>query len=391
MPPSAQVSARLRPSRPTTRSAIGELGGPEAGRHHDDVDGVLPAVGRDDRGGRDPGDRVGDEVDVVGGESGVVGVGPQDPLAPDAIAGRRLRAQRGVLDPLVDVDDRGLLGRRGQPRLPGERRDVALVRPVGGGPVEAGECREVAQRGPLGPRVGPVVAGDHPRGGALVDVEVGGHLLHLGHDLDRRGAGADHRDPPAGQVDGVVPRRGVEQRATEALDALDLREARRGEAAGRRDERPGGDLAGRRTDLPALRGVVPGGVLELGAEDGARGDAVLLGDAAQVGLDLGLRGVRRRPVGVAGEGERVELAGDVAAGSGVGVVAPGAADVVGLLDHDVVGLAGLGELDRSAEPGETGPDDQVVDVRREGRCGHGVTLAAPRPPWVGDDPGVSRW
>src|SRR4029079_13846403 len=127
-------------------------------------------------------------------------------------------------------------------------------------------------------------------------------------------------------------------------------------------------------------------------------------------------GVRRRPAGVAGEGERVELARHVAARGRGGVVTPGAAHVVVLLDHHVVGLTRLGELEGGAEPSEAGPDDQVVDVRREGRggwCGHGVTLSAPSPPWwvaprgshrrsgrekgvvhnqnVGDYPAVSRW
>ena len=175
-------------------------------------------------------------------------------------------------------------------------------------------------------------------------------------------------DALAGQVDGVVPAGGVEERAAEGLDALDLGQPRLGEAAGRGDEGPGGDLAGRRTDLPALRRRRPR--RRARARCRRRCAPVTpysLGDALEVGLDLGLRGVRRRPVGVAGEGERVELAGDVAARAGVGVVAPGAADVVGLLDDHEVGLAVLGELDRCAEAGEAGPDDQVVDVRGQGR------------------------
>ena len=63
------------------------------------------------------------------------------------------------------------------------------------------------------------------------------------------------------------------------------------------------------------------------------------------------------------ERERVELARDVAGRAGVGVVAPGAADVGALLDDDEVGLAVLLELDRGAEAGEAGADDEVVDVR----------------------------
>ena len=85
-------------------------------------------------------------------------------------------------------------------------------------------------------------------------------------------------------------------------------------------------------------------------------------DLLEVGLDLRLRGVRRRPVGVARERERVELARHVAGGAGVGVVAPRAADVGAALDDDEVALAVLLELDGGAQAGEPGPDDQVVDA-----------------------------
>ena len=214
-------------------------------------------------------------------------------------------------------------------------------------------------------RVAPVVARDHPRGGALVDVEVGRDLLHLGDDLDRRRAGPDDRHPLAGEVDRVVPPGGVEERAREGLDALDLRQARLGQAAGAGDQRACDDVARRRPAAPDLGLVVPRRALELGAEHDLVGHGVLTGDALEVGLDLRLRRVRRAPVAVAGEGVRVQLARDVAAGAGVGVVAPGPADVVRLLDHDEIRLAVLGQLDRGAEAGEAGADDQVVDLLRK--------------------------
>ena len=97
-----------------------------------------------------------------------------------------------------------------------------------------------------------------------------------------------------------------------------------------------------------------------------------LGDLLDVGLDLRLRGEGHRPVGVGREGEGVELARHVAGRAGVGVVAPGAADVGALLDDDEVALAVLLQLDRGAQTGEPGADDQVLDgpvgVRRLGRC-----------------------
>ena len=228
----------------------------------------------------------------------------------------------------------------------------------------------MTERRALGARVAPVVARDHPRRGALVDVEVGRDLLHLGHDLDRRRAGADHRDALAGQVDGVVPPGGVEQRPGEGVEPVDVGQAWLGQAAGGGDQ----DLraAPRRStyDTASAGPSRPRRRARARCRSRSVAEAVVVGDAAQIGLDLRLGGVRRRPVGVAGEGERVELAGHVAAGTGIGVVAPGAADVVGLLDHHEVGLAVLEELDRGAEPGEAGADDQVVDLGGQGRRSH---------------------
>ena len=77
------------------------LGGLEAGRHDEYVDRALHAVRGDDRVAGDLGDPVRDELDVVGRERGVVGVGDQDPLAADLVARRHLRAQAGSLIPFA--------------------------------------------------------------------------------------------------------------------------------------------------------------------------------------------------------------------------------------------------------------------------------------------------
>src|SRR5204863_364766 len=77
------------------------LGGEEPGGDHEDVDRALGAVGGDDRVAGDLGDAVGDQVDVVGVERGVVVVGDQDALAADLeVRGDRL-AERGVGDALL--------------------------------------------------------------------------------------------------------------------------------------------------------------------------------------------------------------------------------------------------------------------------------------------------
>jgi hypothetical protein len=56
-----------------------------------------------------------------------------------------------------------------------------------------------------------------------------------------------------------------------------------------------------------------------------------------------------------GEGVHVRL--DVAGAARIGVVAPGAADLVGLLQDHEIGDAGVLELDGHAEPGEPGTND----------------------------------
>jgi hypothetical protein len=195
---------------------------------------------------------------------------------------------------------------------------------------------------------------------------VGRALGDLGHDLDRRRTGADDCDALAGEVVVVVPARGVEDLALEGLDALDLGEPGLRQAAGPADHDVGGEGAGAGRHLPDTVLLVPARVLDRDAEVEPVEDARLPGDVLEVGLDLRLRGERPRPLGVRRERERVELAGHVAGGARVGVVAPGAADGLTLVDHDEVGDAGLVELDRRTETGEAGAEDEHADVVGEG-------------------------
>ena len=123
------------------------------------------------------------------------------------------------------------------------------------------------------------------------------------------------------------------------------------------DHDVGGQLALRGLDPPQLRVVVPVGGDQLAVEADVRHHAVALGAVAQVVEDLGLRRERARPVRVRGERERVEVRGHVAAAAGIGVVAPGAADVRGALEHGEVELALLPQLDCHPEPREAGADD----------------------------------
>ena len=61
----------------------------------------------------------------------------------------------------------------------------------------------------------------------------------LRHELEGAGAGADHRDALALQVDVVAPARGVERRALEVVEAGDVGQARLVELADGADHRIG--------------------------------------------------------------------------------------------------------------------------------------------------------
>ena len=120
---------------------------------------------------------------------------------------------------------------------------------------------------------------------------------------------------------------------------------------------------------PAL--LVEGRREHLGREAHARCDAVLLRDPAEVGVDLGLPGEPPRPPVLGREGERVQVARDVAGRPRVGVLAPDPADVVAALEQHEVGDPRLEQLHGRADAAEAGPHDR--------HAGHGPHPARPRP------------
>jgi len=165
---------------------------------------------------------------------------------------------------------------------------------------------------------------------------VRGLRLDLRHELDRRGAGADHRDALAGEVVLVVPLRGVKGVALEAVQAREvghvglLQRAGRGDHALRHVTPVGG------VDQPALTRVIPPRSEHLDTEANLRQHAELLGGALGVALELRLRGVHPRPVRVGRKRQRVQVGRDVAGAARVGVHSPGAAHTRFALEHDVV-------------------------------------------------------
>jgi hypothetical protein len=94
---------------------------------------------------------------------------------------------------------------------------------------------------------------------------------------------------------------------------------------------------------------------------------------AEIGEDLGLRRVRARPARVDVEGERVELALDVAGTAGVAVVVPGAADLARLLEEDEILEARL--LEPMAMHSPPGPAPMIA-MRRGRRVVMGVDSTA---------------
>ena len=224
---------------------------------------------------------------------------------------------------------------------------------------QAGDVRHgPAQRhGNLG-----VGARHHPRRSALVELKFGDLPDDLRHDLDRAGAGADHRHPLAGQVDAVVPFGRMESGTTEFVAALDVGQGRDVQRARARDqELPDEFAAVFGEDVPALLVVVPVGSVDVRIELDVAAQPVFLGDSLEVVPDLGLIGERVLPVGLGLERERVQVRRDVAGAAGVTVVAPRAADVVELLQDDEV-HALLLQLDRHSQAGEAGPDDDGAGV-----------------------------
>ena len=212
---------------------------------------------------------------------------------------------------------------------------------------------------------GPVPAGNAVRGGALEDRHPGGVLGDERERLDGRRARADDGDALASEIDRLVgPSARVVRLARETLDALDRRPARDGQAAGRHDQearRSSGAPVG--PHLPAVVLLVEGGAGDAGLERNVPAQVEAIGHVVQVAQDLRLSGVALAPVPLLlkllGERVRVGHALDVAAGTGVAVPVPGAADVAGCLDP----LRREPELSQAIEHVETGgacaDDDRV--------------------------------
>jgi hypothetical protein len=200
----------------------------------------------------------------------------------------------------------------------------------------------------------------------LVDGQLGGLLRDLRDQLHGGGTRADHGDALAGEVRRVVPLRGVDDRAGEVGDAVDVGQSRLGQEPGRRHQvrRRAGPRV--RRDDPVLLVLLPACSLDAHAELHVPTEAVGVGDVLGVPLQLGPPREPVLPVGVWLERVRVGDARDVDGEARIVVHVPGAAQVVlALEDRDrpeVVTEAEALEADGRAHAAEARADDEHVVV-----------------------------
>ena len=180
----------------------------------------------------------------------------------------------------------------------------------------------------------------------------------LRHELHGRGPGPNDAHPLSRQVETVLPASGMKDLAAEGVETRKVRDGGLAQRAGRpHQHRRAVLLAPRRADDPAGGGVVPARLLHFSTESQERAHIETVHALADVVPDFALRGERTGPLRIEREGERVEVGGDVARGAGVGVVAPGAAEVVAAVEDDEVVDAHGAQAGRHPDAGEPGTDD----------------------------------
>ncbi|CFE39143.1 Uncharacterised protein [Mycobacterium tuberculosis] len=162
----------------------------------------------------------------------------------------------------------------------------------------------------------------------------------------------------------MVPLGGMESGAGEFVATCDLGEGRDVQRTGPGDQElrdvftpVGGE------HVPAAFVVVPVAAIDERIELDVAAQAVLVGDPFEVAQDFVPVGKQVFPVRLGLEREGVQVRRDVARAAGVGVVAPGAADVVGFLQYDEVHSLLL-QCDGHAQTGESGSDDDGAGTYR---------------------------
>lgn len=205
--------------------------------------------------------------------------------------------------------------------------------------------------------------------GALEHPEVRGLRGHLGDHLHPGGARADHAHAQLGEVDLVVgPGPRVVPSAPEILQAAEVGHVGRRDAPDRGDQVGRSDaVAGVGADLPLVASFVVQRLGDPGVELDVAAQVHPVGDPLEILQDFRLGGVALAPRPFLQElfrqvvGEAVEDALRVAAGPGIAVPVPRAADVCGRL-VDPGRQPQLAGAVQHVEAGVPGPDDDGVEI-----------------------------
>ena len=302
------------------------------------------------------------ELDVVAGEGGVVVAGEQHPLAADFVVGREFFTQYGILHRRAHIPERELFHAGGQGRIQNHRRaHHAFGNGQNRAPKRGLGKRQTPERGLHQIRQRLVELGQHIGRAALDD----GQAFDLGRDrryhLSGAGAGTDDRHLLAGQGDVVIPARGMHDLAGEILHAGKIRGGRFDQPAHRRDHGTGGVaravVAGQ---MPDTACVVELGLRDAHAEMQMGMQPVFVGTALDIGMNLCRPRIGGRPVRILLERVGIQMRGHVAGTAGIGIVAPGAADVVGTFENHEILDAFLLETNTGVDAGKTGADDDYV-------------------------------
>src|SRR6185295_3289855 len=184
---------------------------------------------------------------------------------------------------------------------------------------------------------------------------------------DGGGARTDDADPLAREVDALVrPVARVEHAASKCVAAREVRDVRRRQAPGRHDAEPGRDpLTVGGLHPPAIRGLVEDGGPNARVQLDVPAEVEAVDDVVDVLHDLGLRRVALAPLPLLLElfGELVGIlhALDVAAGAGIAIPEPRAADAASGLE-DARREPEAAEPVQHAHAGEPGAHDHRIEV-----------------------------
>ena len=243
------------------------------------------AIGGDESRRGDLHDRLIDEGHVGLRHRRVVVIGEQEPLAADVVPWREPSPKGRVAHLPDEMAPEEACRDASEPAMP-EGEEEHLVPQILQGsrePLEAWHAT-IERAPPRGDRT--IMTWQHPRGCALRHQQLPDARLDRRDHLDRRGAGTDDRDALPIEWDRCIPLRRVEAGTTEGVEPRDVRPHRIAERPCRDDQMLGVPGATRRLDDPALRLLIPVGLLH-GLVEPEMGEHLLLGgDALEVTMDL---------------------------------------------------------------------------------------------------------